>query len=158
MRKTYVPLAKGEEIAGRLATLLRASGAAVYVVGSIRRKASRVGDIDFVAVSEKPASALLRGVEGLQFDSGGEGRAFGYFEGMAVNLWTCPETELGAALFNWTGPTGYIIHYRKLAQEMGLHLDQHGLWQDDILIISDTEEAIFVTLGKPYKPPELRGR
>lgn len=130
----------------------------VEIVGSLRRYEETVGDVDLIAVSEYPAENLLEVVDGVTGLTGGKDRAFGYFMGMAVNLWTCKENELGAMLFYLTGPAPYVIGYRAKAKRMGMLLNERGLWKDGERVAVVSEADIYTALGKMYKPPRFRGK
>ena len=130
----------------------------IEVVGSLRRGAATVGDVDLVAVSDVPANTLLSLVDGIRMESGGDDRAFGTFMGMPVNLWTCKHDELGAMLFYLTGPSPYVIGYRMKAKRAGMLLNERGLWKGQQLVAARSEAEIYQALGKRFKEPALRGK
>jgi|SRR5579884_2256619 len=156
--KQYVPLEKAEAVAHDLmARLQRAGAIRVFVTGSIRRRKSQVGDIDVVVVSPSKDPRELLQTCGASVEQGGTERAFGFFDGMAVNVWRCAPESLGAMLFYTTGPAQYQVGYRMKAKRAGFLLNERGLFRNGKKVAGETEESIYKALGKPYKAPELRG-
>lgn len=77
---------------------------------------------------------------------------------LSVRLWRAESVHLGAALFKYTGPTGYVIGYCSIAKRLGMKLNETGLWAGDHRVAGETEESIYSALGKTFKPPADRGR
>lgn len=158
--KTKVPLDRASVSARRLKKALDASADWSVVVGSVRRNALRVGDIDIVAlVDERDLGPFLARMEELGF-SGGDRIQSGTFEGLPAQVWLAhrPE-ELGAMVFAFTGDRLFEIAMRRKAMGWGLLLDQYGVWMrdtDELVFQSPYEEDIFAFLDVPYHRPEDR--
>jgi DNA polymerase IV len=73
-----------------------------------------------------------------------------------LDLLLCPKEELGAARLYFTGNDIFNRSIRLLADKKGMHLNQHGLYRQNVRICGATEQEIFDVLGVPYRPPEER--
>ena len=154
--KTSKPLESAKKIAARLQHKLSTLCSRVEIVGSVRRGHGPIGDLDVVVISDYSPPFLLKAI-GARVNQGGEQRADGTFDGMQVNLWLTTPESLGAALFAYTGPKGYVIGYRTKARKMGFLLNEKGLFEGERKVAGETEESIFQALGKKFKAPEMRG-
>ena len=67
-----------------------------------------------------------------------------------------PAKSFGAALTYFTGSKSHNVHLRRIAQARGLLLNEYGLFRNDVVIASRTEEEIYRALGLAWVPPELR--
>ena len=141
----------------------------VDICGSTRRRKETIGDMDFLAISEKPkyivnyftslsnlitvygkgeTKAMIR----IKLDSG---------EGIDVDLRIIPKNDYGAALQYFTGCRDHNIVLRKMAIKRGLKLNEYGLfkklrnnhWKK---IASKTEEDVYHKMHMDWMAPELR--
>lgn len=66
--------------------------------------------------------------------------------------------ELGAMMLTYTGNALFNIFMRSDAKDMGLKLNQYGLFTRDgeVVLQSEWEEPFFAELRRRYVPPELR--
>jgi len=147
-----------QALVGRLASV-RGVTAAVPT-GSIRRFSDTVGDVDIVvatvepervhaAVRELPEAAEMMG-------SGGTKTSFLTREGLQVDVRTVAPDQLGSALLYFTGSKAHNIQLRQLALERGWLLSEYGLFEDDSVIASETEDDIYRALDLDHIPPPLR--
>lgn len=113
------------------------------IVGSILRKEPEIRDIDILAIPMLKTSRQ---------------RLMFIYGGLRVNVFLTSEESWGAAKLAYTGPKGYVIGWRKIAQRKGFLLNEKGLFKDGKLVASRTEEEIAAAMGKHVKPPELRGK
>lgn len=151
-----MPLATARAVAGEVVRRLRWApplGATVIAVGSIRRQAPRVADIDLLAVAPRgvglPADFLRsaelrppRAGDRLSFADtysngprhralivarrgAGSGRAKHY----RLDLFAATRREEPFALFHYTGPRSYNIRTRAHAKRRGWRLNQYGLYR-----------------------------
>jgi len=124
-----------------------------YVAGSVRRGEPEVGDIDIVTIgtpTRLPPGATL---------VGGRTQLWHYrFRGRIIDVWKATPETLGSMLLFATGPKNYGIGLRMRAKNRGLKLNRYGLWRGEQRLAGTTEAGIYEALGKPYKPPELRGK
>lgn len=147
-----------QALVGRLASV-RGVTAAVPT-GSIRRFSDTVGDVDIVvatvepervhaAVRELPEAAEMMG-------SGGTKTSFLTREGLQVDVRTVAPDQLGSALLYFTGSKAHNIQLRQLALERGWLLSEYGLFEEDSVIASETEDDIYRALDLDHIPPPLR--
>ncbi len=141
----------------------------VTIVGSIRRKEETIGDIDFIIVpfdsrvtvkyfvNQLPKDEIVRYVRGENKMSIFVYRYNGYE--IPINIWLTDQEHEGAMIFAYTGPTGYVIGYYKLAASKGLMMNRHGVHdKNGNVLASATEVGIYQALGKPWKDPTIRGK
>lgn len=128
--------------------------------GSIRRFSDTVGDIDIVVATTDPI-AVSEFVVGLPeadevIASGGTKTSFLTREGMQVDVRTVEPDQLGSALLYFTGSKAHNIALRQRAIERGWLLSEYGLFEEDKVIASVTEEDIYEALDMEPVPPPLR--
>lgn len=150
-------LAIAETLVDKLIEELRKVGiSTIQVAGSIRRRETWVGDIDLIIEGDLSLIAKLPDVNIFE---GGTERVSALYKGQQVNFFRSEPATWGAMLFYLTGPTQNQIGYRMKAKVKGWTLNQHGLFDEKgKLLAAATEEEIYAAFGKPYKPPELRGK
>ena len=155
-----VPLAEAEAVAAEVRRRLvfaPARPAAVVVVGSVRRLAPRVKDLDFLVVAPPGlspadrdrllASAALRprrpgdrlaiadtyaaGARhrALVLCAPAQPRPSARRRCYRVDLFLCAASEKPFALFHYTGAKAYNIRTRALAKKKGWRLNQYGLFE-----------------------------
>jgi DNA polymerase (family 10) len=143
-------------------------GLEVHFLGSWRRGAPLIGDLDFLVVSEGQLSATL-------FDDGivlpsvvtwqrlGPRIANGDLllsDGslMHVDCWQAPPKSRGAMLAFCTGPMALNVYQRQRAKRMGMALSQNALTDRATgrQLDDGTEESIYRILRMPYMQPEER--
>jgi DNA polymerase (family 10) len=127
-------------------------------VGSLRRGADMVGDIEVVAPSTDP-SDVLRELQRLPEVSRtlyrGSRRLYLLLDSVQVGV-RCPSPQsAGAMLLHLTGSTAHLEKLGELAAERGWHLEPEGLAAADARIAA-SEEAIYSALDLPWIPPEIR--
>lgn len=132
----------------------------VEIAGSIRRRKETVGDADLLVISRRPAPIMEFFVsmpEVMHVYSHGETRSSVRLNnGLDMDLRVVPEKSFGAALNYFTGSKDHNVALRRIAQEMGLKLNEYGLFRGTRFIAGRTEEEIYEALGLSYIPPELR--
>lgn len=155
-------LAAAAPYAEALAAWLRAIPGVhrVTVAGSYRRMRETVGDLDIVvaAAPEAPVMARFRSYEEVAAVIGmGPTRASVRLRnGLQVDLRVVADASYGAALCYFTGSKPHNIALRRIAQDMGLKINEYGVFRDDRQIAGDTEESLYRAIGLPYIEPELR--
>jgi DNA polymerase (family 10) len=154
---TKIELKEAQAIATALKAKLLPHTERIEFTGSLRRQSPKVGDLDVVVLSDKPACDVLAAA-GAELYERGEKRAGGTFRGVQVNLWRSTAESWGSSLFRTTGPKGYVIGYCTRARKLGLKLCDEGVFKGTKRVAGRTEEDVYEALGKPYKAPEARGR
>src|SRR5688572_6263374 len=138
-----------------------APGAAVAMVGSLRRGCETCGDLDILAAGA-PATLMetftgYRMVERV-LAHGETKSSVLLWGGFQADLRLVPATSAGAALQYFTGSKAHNIALRDRAIQRGFKLNEYGLYRvdDGSLVAGETEEGIYEALGLAYVPPELR--
>ncbi len=134
------------------------------VAGSLRRRVETVGDLDFLAASDRPAPIMdwfvsQPGVK--EVTARGSSKSSVRFEdGLQADLRVVPPDQFVFALHHFTGSKDHNVAMRGRALSRGYSLSEWGLRQDDrksMSVASLKEESdLFSLLGLPYIPPELR--
>lgn len=148
-------------------------------VGSLRRGAARVKDIDILVVAARAAQipGLLsggslapgRGAKLVATYASGPRRrsvvvsrqAGGELRYYAVDLFLATRAERPYALLAHTGPRDYNIALRAHAKRRGLRLNQYGLFRADgarVPISPATERRVVEALGVAYRRPADRAQ
>ena len=132
----------------------------VIVAGSFRRMRETVGDLD-ILVTAKPDSPVMQRFtaydEVAEVFSAGETRASVLLKcGMQVDLRVVEQESYGAALHYFTGSKSHNIAIRRIAQQLGLKVNEYGVFRGAQRIAGDSEESVYRAVGLPYIPPELR--
>lgn len=135
--------------------------------GSTRRNKEVIGDVDFLASSNNPASVIdyftrLPNVIGV-IAKGDTKTSVVLERGIQADLRVVTDAEYPFAQAYFTGSKEHNIAMRQRAIQRGLRLNEYGLFRsaeetrDPALRVDcHTEEEIFRALGMQYVPPELR--
>lgn len=128
--------------------------------GSIRRFSETVGDIDIVVATTDPTrvSEFVLGLTEVDevIGSGDTKTSFLTREGMQVDVRTVQPDQLGSALLYFTGSKAHNIALRQRAIDRGWLLSEYGLFEEDRVVASRTEEEVYQSLEMAYVPPPLR--
>ena len=125
-------------------------GTRVALVGSIRRRAETVGDIDLLAAADE-AGPLLDAFAGLPpvgqvLERDGRTVRVALEGGITAQLGVVPPARWGGELVRWTGSKAHLDELRAIVPA-----------GDDPFTASFADEAAFyAALGLPPIPPELR--
>jgi DNA polymerase (family 10) len=148
------------------------------IAGSLRRRKETIGDVDLIcslkdrnsgpAVSE--AFTKFPEVQRV-LGQGGTKASVVTIEGLQVDLRIVPPENFGAALLYYTGSQGHNVKIRGRAQDMGMTLNEWGLYKladyekaerksgeapNLKPLASETEAAVYSQLKLMYVEPELR--
>lgn len=132
------------------------------LAGSLRRMRETIGDLDLLASSDQPATVVDKFVALPMVKSVlGHGPTKGTVitaENLQVDLRVVKPREYGAALQYFTGSKAHNIKLRTIAENMGLKVNEYGVFRvaDDKRIAGETEESVYEALGLRWMPPELR--
>ena len=115
----------------------------VAIVGSLRRKAEMIGDIDYqMQGSPSQVRSLFRGKGWIAEENGSFRQIFIYkYENIKIGMHLCKAPKInvfytdyaswGAALMHNTGPARYNIRKRYLIKRKRWILNQYGLYKPD---------------------------
>ncbi len=142
------------------------------VVGSIRRKEARIGDIDILVVSPRYSQNTLPDMEVreskffsvVRWISRGTRRSsfvaefpLGFGKGtIQCDIFYATRKELPFALLHCTGSKDYLIRMRYIASLRGLRLNQYGIEKKDGGELSRrfrSEGEVQEYLGMSRRPP-----
>jgi len=146
-----------------LVNFLKESGFCKEVIpaGSYRRRKETIGDIDILAISNKPEKLMDYFVK---FDGVSDVLAKGLTKtmvrlkiGLDADLRVVDEKSFGAALAYFTGSKDHNIEIRELAIKKGWKLNEYGLFnKNGKMIAGATEKEIYKALDLEWIPPEMR--
>ncbi|MBI4157338.1 hypothetical protein HY502_00625 [Candidatus Woesebacteria bacterium] len=132
----------------------------VEPLGSLRRKAATVGDIDIAVATDKPKEVLKYFTEypdAQRVIELGEATAgIVAAGGIHIDLMVQPPSSFGSLLQHFTGSKHHNIALREYAQKKGLSLSEYGIKKDQKRYRFATEEEFYGFLGLEWIPPELR--
>ncbi len=133
-------------------------------LGSLRRRVSTIGDIDFAIVTDHPKEVIehftnypkkVRLIEAGPFSS-----SILLAGAVHVDIMVGPKDNYGALLQHFTGSKFHNVALRTYAQKKGLSLSEHGIKNiekdPDKIIAYKTEEEFYRALGMDWIPPEIR--
>ena len=131
------------------------------IAGSLRRGKETIGDVDILIASAAGEQALSRisklpGVK--RVTALGETRLSMILEGdLQVDVRAVGVDSYGAALQYFTGSKEHNVHLRTLARDLGLKINEYGVFQGDRKIGGEREEDVYASLGLAWMPPpEIR--
>ncbi|MGO8753689.1 MAG: DNA polymerase/3'-5' exonuclease PolX [Gallionellaceae bacterium] len=132
----------------------------VVVAGSFRRMRETVGDLD-ILVTATPDSPVMQRFTGYDevaevFSAGATRASILLKCGMQVDLRVVAQECYGAALHYFTGSKAHNIAIRRIAQQLGLKVNEYGVFKGEHRIAGDSEDSVYRAVGLPYIPPELR--
>ncbi len=129
-------------------------------LGSLRRRASTVGDVDIAVASDNPKAVIDRFIsypyKSRVIEAGEMSASINLPNGLQVDLMVQPQSHFGALLQHFTGSKHHNIALRELAQRKGLSLSEKGIKRGGLLRQYSTEESFYQALGMDWIPPELR--
>lgn len=132
----------------------------VAVAGSCRRRKETCGDLDILATcsdSGPPMDFLAAHplVESV-LQRGETKQRVRLKTGMELDLRVVPEESFGAAMQYFTGSKEHNVVVRQRAKDLGLKLNEYGVFRNDVQVAGKTEEEVYAAIGLPWFPPELR--
>jgi len=132
----------------------------VMVAGSFRRMRETVGDLDLLVETTSPDAVMQRFTaydEVKEVLAAGSTRASVVLKsGLQVDLRIIARESYGAALQYFTGSKAHNIAVRRIAQKLGLKINEYGVFRGQKRIAGETEESVYSAVGLSYIPPELR--
>ncbi|MGC8537526.1 MAG: DNA polymerase/3'-5' exonuclease PolX [Candidatus Micrarchaeia archaeon] len=133
----------------------------VVLAGSTRRMRETVGDIDILAISDKPEACMdfFVGMDDVErpIVKGPTKTTVWLKIGTSCDLRVIKPESFGAAQQYFIGSKEHNIEVRKIAIKKGYKLNEYGLFDSKGRIISSLDESdIYKKLGMEYVPPEMR--
>ncbi|HIE51922.1 MAG TPA: DNA polymerase/3'-5' exonuclease PolX, partial [Armatimonadetes bacterium] len=132
----------------------------ISVAGSLRRYRETIKDLDLLVASEDPQPVIdtFVGLPAVaEVIAAGTTKASIRLEtDLQADLRVVAPECFGAALQYFTGSQAHNIALRGLAQELGLKVNEYGVFRGEERLAGETEEEVYAALGLPYIPPPLR--
>ena len=142
----------------------------IELAGSFRRKRETIGDIDIlVAADSESVSSIFDGFTSHEsilevLGRGDTKSSVRVKEGRQVDLRIVAENEFDVALMYFTGSKEHNVVMRQRARDLGMALNEYGLFKltengetdFENRISKFSEEEIYGELGLSWIPPELR--
>jgi DNA polymerase (family 10) len=132
----------------------------IALAGSLRRMKDTVADVDILVASDQPEmimEAFVRLPQIAKVVSKGHTKSsIVTKDGFQVDLRTVASESFGAASHYFTGSKAHNIRIRSLGAELGLKINEYGVFKKEESIAGKTEEEVFKSVNLPYIPPELR--
>ena len=135
-------------------------GLRIDPLGSLRRMAATVGDVDLAMATNQPKKAIKKFISFPEAKevvvAGGNTARIIHRHGSQIDLKTMKPQAYGALLQHFTGSKQHNIHLREIAQKKGLSLSEYGIKKGGKVKKYATEEEFYQALGMAWIPPELR--
>jgi DNA polymerase (family 10) len=130
------------------------------VAGSCRRRRETCGDLDVLVTCTNPttpmdALAAHPLVESV-LQRGDTKQRVRLRNGVELDLRVVADESYGAALQYFTGSKEHNVVVRGLARDLGLKINEYGVFREDTPIAGRTEEEVYAAINLPWIPPELR--
>jgi DNA polymerase (family 10) len=155
-------LANAEKVVERVKKFMMSDKNTEYceAMGSFRRRAPTIGDLDFAVASEnidETISHFLNFPEINEVLSQGEKKASVVLNNdLQVDLRVIQKKELGSMLQYFTGNMQHNVILRQYALQNGMSLSEYGIKYKENLEEFAHEEDFYKRLGLQYIVPELR--
>jgi len=151
-----------EKVVERIKSYMEENPAVEYceAMGSFRRRAATIGDLDFAVASENIEETIayfLKFPEIKEVLSQGDKKASVVLKNdLQVDLRVIQKKELGSMLQYFTGNMQHNVILRQYALQNGMSLSEYGIKYKEKLEEFAHEEDFYKRLGLQYIPPELR--
>ncbi len=133
----------------------------ITIVGSCRRRRPTIGDVDILAISEKPEDAMEEfcGLEEVDevLAKGDTKSSIVIAGGLQVDMRIVDESSYGSALMYFTGSKDHNVALRGRTKQRDWKLNEYGLFDSEgERLAGETEKEVYRELDLSYIPPELR--
>jgi DNA polymerase (family X) len=162
MSKGNVPISEAWVVATIVSDALHNAGIKHEICGSLRRGVKKTaGDIDLAVRKILKTAEVLKtlGAEVI-FPQKSKytipKNIDAILSGIKINIYEAAASNWGAMLLFLTGSGLFNFKMRVYARVHGWKLNQYGLWKDDTLLASKSEQAIFKAMGLQNIAPAHR--
>ncbi|MEK7551733.1 MAG: PHP domain-containing protein [Patescibacteria group bacterium] len=165
-KTTRMNLSYAFEIAQKITDYLKKEESIekVEALGSLRRRAATVGDIDFAVCSTNPKKAIEYFVnypyKERIIEKGDVSASILVAGGKQIDLLIQPLESFGSLLQHFTGSKNHNVHLREYALKKGLSLSEYGIKnlksKDKKLKKYSSEVDFYNALSLDFIPPEIR--
>ncbi len=130
------------------------------VAGSCRRRKETCGDLDVLVTcsdASVPMDALtVHPLVETVLQRGETKQRVRLKTGVEMDLRVVPEQSYGAALQYFTGSKEHNVVVRGRAKDLGLKVNEYGVFRGEEQIAGRTEEEVYAAVNLPWIAPELR--
>ncbi|MCR9201723.1 MAG: DNA polymerase/3'-5' exonuclease PolX [Planctomycetaceae bacterium] len=130
------------------------------VAGSCRRRRETCGDLDVLATSSDADAAMdclaQHSLVQEVLQRGSTKQRVRLKSGVEMDLRVVPDESYGAAMQYFTGSKEHNVVVRQRAKDLGLKVNEYGVFRGEEQIAGATEEDVYEVLELPWIPPELR--
>ncbi len=162
--KERMLLIKAEEVASRIMGYMEELDCVEKIValGSMRRRAETVGDIDLAVATMEPEQTIKHFIAfnevGDVLSEGDKKAAVVLKNDVQVDLRVIEPQLWGSMIQYFTGSKQHNVLLRTYALDKGLSLSEYGIKdkKQDKTFAFETEDAFYKKIGLPAIPPELR--
>ncbi|OGC45090.1 hypothetical protein A2V49_00300 [candidate division WWE3 bacterium RBG_19FT_COMBO_34_6] len=160
--KPRMLLMQAEEIAGRITSYLKNHPEIkdAVVMGSYRRRAPTIGDLDIAIKTTDSQAALNYFLKYPEIEevvvSGDKRVAVTLSNDIQVDIRVCEDDDFGSMMQYFTGSKNHNIILRTYALEHGCSLSEYGIKKRGELNKFTCEEDFYNFIKLPYIPPEIR--
>jgi DNA polymerase (family 10) len=151
-----------ESIANEVCQWMREENSVLEIecLGSLRRKAATIGDIDLAVASSKPKEVIERFIsypkKSRIIKKGNHTASILLPGNIEVDIMVQPKSNFGSLLQHFTGSKSHNIALREYAIKKNLSVSDYGITKNKRLIKFDNEEKFYKYLGLDWIPPEIR--
>lgn len=165
MNKNVMPrllLSQAEQISERILDYMSKETLVerIETLGSLRRRASTVGDLDIAVATKSPETVIKHFLAFPEIDEitgGGDKKASVRLKnGVQVDIRTSNSASFGSMKQYFTGSKQHNVILRIHALEKGLSLSEYGIKVNGKLQEFADEEGFYKKIGLDLIPPELR--
>lgn len=136
----------------------------VEALGSLRRRVSTIGDIDFAVATKNPKKVIEHFTnypyKERIIEKGDVSASILISGGRQIDLLIQPLESFGSLLQHFTGSKNHNVHLREYALKKGLSLSEYGIKnlksKSKSLQKYPSEEDFYKALSMQWVPPELR--
>lgn len=136
----------------------------IEVLGSLRRRLSTIGDIDFAVATRNPKAVIEHFVKypfkERVIEKGDVSASILVSGGKQIDLLIQPTEAFGSLLQHFTGSKNHNVHLREYALSKGLSLSEYGIknikTNDKTIKQYSSEESFYNALGMKWIASELR--
>ncbi len=132
----------------------------VDVLGSLRRKASTIGDVDIAVATDSPIKVLDHFVNYPKkqrvLEKGDKTASIIVSGSVQVDIMVQSPNSYGSLLQHFTGSKHHNIALREYAKKKQMSLSEYGIRKGGKLIKCATEEGFYQKVGMEWIEPELR--
>lgn len=130
------------------------------IAGSLRRCRETIGDVDLLVGSRRSSEVFDRIAQGpdvLDVLLRGDTKMTVVLEGgLQVDVRVVDLESYGAALVYFTGSKDHNVRLRTLAKDLGLKVNEYGVYRGERRIAGRTEYDVYDAIGLSWIPPEMR--